>query len=360
MNLQISKEAVALYRTHGETLIDHVNRFVAGAEDIHRLIGGNPLEMMYANHQHHHAFMAEVFELSSYPLLEKMVPWVYRTYHAHGFAFDYFLVEFHGWQEALETFLPQRIAQELMPVYSWFIDEHPTMIAVSSAIIDPPPEVSPAFQTFFPDLLHLLLAGKSREVLTLGAPHVQSPVNLVDFYLGALQPALYRVGQLWEEHTISVAQEHLASGVVNRAMAHWYFNILGVKVSKGRAVVTSAPNELHAIGGHMLADLLTLDGWDVVHLGSNTPAQELLPLLRTNPPDILAISVCMPFNISKARDTIAALRAETPATRTKVMVGGQAFSLVEGLWQTTGADGYATDGKSAVALAAEWWGERPC
>jgi len=60
---------------------------------VHRLIGYNPLRMMYDNHLNHARFMANVFRFNAYTLLVKTVIWVYRSYHSHGFSFDYFPVE---------------------------------------------------------------------------------------------------------------------------------------------------------------------------------------------------------------------------------------------------------------------------
>jgi len=48
---------------------------------------------MYDNHLNHARFMANVFRFNAYTLLVKTVIWVYRSYHSHGFSFDYFPVE---------------------------------------------------------------------------------------------------------------------------------------------------------------------------------------------------------------------------------------------------------------------------
>ena len=37
-----------------------------------------------------------------------------------------------------------------------------------------------------------------------------------------VEPVMYRVGELWEEGSASVSQEHVATAVVSRAMASAY------------------------------------------------------------------------------------------------------------------------------------------
>jgi len=166
---------------------------------------------------------------------------------------------------------------------------------------------------------------------------------------------MYAIGRLWERGEISVAQEHLASALVARLMAVSYPNLEIVPSPKGRAVVTAAPNEFHETGARCVADLLALDGCEIHYLGANTPPAELRRYLRQIKPDLLAISVAMPFNLDSTQELVTAIKEDNTLKSLKVMVGGLAFAELPELWQLTMADGYAPDAKGAVALPRSWW-----
>ena len=150
----------------------------------------------------------------------------------------------------------------------------------------------------------------------------------------------------------------MASSTVSRIMAALAVPSQPRPADKGTAFVSASPNEFHEIGAWMLADLLKLDGWSVRYFGSDTPAEALLEELRQAPPEILAISVTMPFNLPRVLSLVEAIRSEEAIHRTHVLVGGQAFSTSESTWQSVGADAMALDAEAGVERARHWWNER--
>jgi methanogenic corrinoid protein MtbC1 len=187
---------------------------------------------------------------------------------------------------------------------------------------------------------------------------VTSPETLVDFYLQVIQPCLYLVGNLWQRGVISVAQEHLASAVVARVMALAYTRVQPMNSLKGKAVVTAAPHDFHEIGARILTDCLSLDGWEVDHLGANTPQSDLLGFLAGSSPFLVAISLAIPYNLMETEEIVQGIKSHPYLRNTRIMVGGGLFLACPGLWQVTGADAYAPDAKAAVALAHQWWETR--
>ncbi|MGB9578426.1 MAG: cobalamin B12-binding domain-containing protein, partial [Halothiobacillaceae bacterium] len=151
---------------------------------------------------------------------------------------------------------------------------------------------------------------------------------------------------------------HFATSIVARIMSALYMRVPAPVHEKGSALVTSAPNEFHELGARMVADLLELDGWNVTFLGANTPVGDLIALAKILNPQIVAISVAMPFNIDVVQRTVASIRATPELSGVRIMVGGIAFSTYPSLVDSVGADGSAMDGASAVALANSWWEER--
>jgi methanogenic corrinoid protein MtbC1 len=96
----------------------------------------------------------------------------------------------------------------------------------------------------------------------------------------------------------------------------------------------------------MVSDMLEANGWQMQFLGSNLPIPAILAAIAEAKPQILGVSVTMLFNLHHATRLIA--EAKRAAGQLRVVVGGSAFRF--GAWRATGADDYASDVRSAVAL----------
>jgi methanogenic corrinoid protein MtbC1 len=169
---------------------------------------------------------------------------------------------------------------------------------------------------------------------------------------------MYRIGLLWESNQITVAEEHLATAIVGRVMAALYPRFAQFNVTRGKIIVSAGPNEFHEIGARMVADFLEMAGWDVTYLGANTPAAEILDIIKRQQPFMVALSVATVFNLDNAHQVIKLIKEEQETKKIKVLVGGLAFRGIPELWSEIGADGYAADADSAIPLANEWWANK--
>lgn len=337
------------------TLTDAVNSDLEGRKDLHGLIGPSNLELMRDNHRNHAAFMDNVFFLSNYKLLARVVPWVYRVYTARGFSLDYFPVELQAWMEAIRDRIPPLAARPILEVYSWMIQHHEAFAECRNALHSQPP--GQGLEIDLNGLVDVFLEGdfKAAERLTMAALGEQHPLE--HFYLWILDPAMKEIGQRWERSEISSAQEHIASALVTRMMSVAYAKLDKEPIRGKRAVVCAGPGEQHQIGAWMVSDLLELRGWDARLIGASPSPEGLLSLLDAFRPGILALSVTMPFYFRDVAQLIDTIRSHAELEGLRIMVGGQAFAQDPHLWTTLGADGFAPDARSAALLAEGWWEE---
>jgi methanogenic corrinoid protein MtbC1 len=184
-----------------------------------------------------------------------------------------------------------------------------------------------------------------------GAIAAGMPVRRI--YLDVLQPTLYEIGRRWSHAEISIAQEHLATAATQSAMAR-----LAEALSDGprrvrpqTALVACVSDELHAVGGRMVADFLEADGWRVVFLGQLTPGTDLASLAAEQGATLVAVSAALPERVPQVAEACAALRGLDPAPY--VLVGGQAFGGSAERALRTGADAYAEDAETAVRAVRE-------
>lgn len=118
-----------------------------------------------------------------------------------------------------------------------------------------------------------LLAGDEAGAWTILSDAMTSGVEPAELYLEVMAPAMASIGEAWAAGEISVGDEHRASVVMQRLIGRLgpRFNRRGRK--RGSVVVGAAPGDHHGVPVALAADLLRAEGFTVVDLGADTPAE---------------------------------------------------------------------------------------
>jgi methanogenic corrinoid protein MtbC1 len=159
-----------------------------------------------------------------------------------------------------------------------------------------------------------------------------------------------RVGRLWAADEWSVAREHAATAVSERAVSALSAHTI-VRPTRGRVTIACVDGEWHALPVRILAETLRLDGWRTDFLGASVPGPHLVTHLHQTGPDAVALSCMLATRLPRAHAAITACRtAGIP-----VIAGGRGFGPGGRYAQHLGADAWAGDAEQAVArLAASW------
>jgi methanogenic corrinoid protein MtbC1 len=199
--------------------------------------------------------------------------------------------------------------------------------------------------------LDALLRSDRQVASRLVLDSVERGADLREVYLHVLQDVQREVGRLWMTRQITVAREHYCTAVTQNVIARLYPRIMATPKHGRRILLACAGGERHEVGARMVADFFELGGWDAIYLGGDTPPTAVADAVREHAPDVLGISASMAFNLLSVRDVVTAARAAEARGRLKVLVGGYQFNAHPGLWQKTGADAWAPDGREAVSVA---------
>ena len=350
----VSSGSATEYSMRIPQMLELMNRRMSSLENISELTGGNSLKVMYDNHRHHLIFLSNVFKLGFYDLLAQTLPWVYRAYLGHNFSPDYFPAALENWKTVFQDTCSERTSDEICSFYDWMISKHEDLLAISQ---DPGLKLPPVDNKWLEiknDFRSSLLNGNISRCTEISYEFIKHQEDIPAFYQYIIQPSLYDIGIMWENNEISVAQEHLASAMTTRILASITTSNSMPEKTGGKILITSSPNEFHQIGAWMVSDVFELGGWDVRFLGADTPKNELIRLVKEFMPDIIAVSVTMPFNVDKAEEIISELKKDDTLNKIKILVGGGVFNQNPELWQKIGADGFASDPLQARELAEKW------
>ncbi len=153
---------------------------------------------------------------------------------------------------------------------------------------------------------------------------MQEGHSVKSVYNDIFRDSLYEIGRKWERNEISVAVEHMATSITESLMNLVYPYLFTQEHKNRKAIISSAVNEYHQIGGRMVADIIEMNGWDSYYLGANTPLTELLRMIEEKKPDVVGLSVSMYYNLYRLSDYISSIRQQFPSV--EVLVGGHAFA----------------------------------
>jgi len=121
--------------------------------------------------------------------------------------------------------------------------------------------------------------------------------------------------------------------------------------SAGTVVLGTTKGDIHEIGKTLVGTLLTANGFRVCDLGVDVPAEKFAVTAAELSADIVGVSALLTTTMRGQKGVVEAIEKAGLRPRVKVIVGG---APVTRQWaQEIGADGYAKDAVSAVALARD-------
>lgn len=119
----------------------------------------------------------------------------------------------------------------------------------------------------------------------------------------------------------------------------------------GVVVLGTTKGDIHEIGKTLVGTLLTANGFRVHDLGVDVSGEKFAAKVRELDADIVGVSALLTTTMRNQKTVVEALEKQGLRSRVKIMVGG---APVTRRWaEEIGADGYAKDAMSAVALAQE-------
>ncbi|WP_221353426.1 cobalamin B12-binding domain-containing protein [Streptomyces beigongshangae] len=154
-----------------------------------------------------------------------------------------------------------------------------------------------------------------------------------------------RVGEEWAANRLSVAQEHAATAINERAVAALSRHPAArTAPTRGRITVACVDGEWHALPARLFAEVLSLRGWHVDYLGAQVPTPHLIAHLHRTDSDAVALSSSIATRLPAAHAAITACQA----IGVPVLVGGAAFGPDGRYAFLLDADAWAPDARAAA------------
>ena len=173
--------------------------------------------------------------------------------------------------------------------------------------------------------LEFLLRGDESEasaVLVDAYLHSHALASVLDT---TITEAMHRVGDLWFEGTITIADEHLATRVVLSALQKLRSIAVPAEPTGLKAICCGIEGDLHELPIHMTELILETEGWEAKNLGPNTPLFALREMVTRQRPQLVCVSARSIADLDRATTEYSQLRRVTEKLATTVVIGGEGF-----------------------------------
>ena len=121
--------------------------------------------------------------------------------------------------------------------------------------------------------------------------------------------------------------------------------------SKGIIVLGTVKGDLHDIGKSIVAALLIANGYQVVDLGTDVPADKMVLAVKEHKASVLGLSALLTTTAAEMGNTIKKLESEGIRNTVKVMIGGGATNA--NYAKQIGADAYGETAVDSISIVKE-------
>lgn len=120
-----------------------------------------------------------------------------------------------------------------------------------------------------------------------------------------IMPLIKQVGDLWQDGSLRIANEHMATVVFRNFLGKFDFP---QSEYAPLIVITTPAGQLHELGALLAAAAAAADGWRVVYLGPNLPAEEIAAVANQLQARAVGLSVVYPPDDAKLPQELKNLR----------------------------------------------------
>lgn len=152
----------------------------------------------------------------------------------------------------------------------------------------------------------------------------EAPLPLIS---EVLSPALREIGEKFSDGTIYLPELIMAAEAMQAAM-----DVLQPVLEArnehvtvpGRVVIATVQGDIHDIGKNIVCSLLRANGFEVLDLGKDVPAAEIISKAETFKADVIGLSALLSTTLPYCRDVLRLLEEQGIRDRYLVYIGGGA------------------------------------
>lgn len=178
---------------------------------------------------------------------------------------------------------------------------------------------------------------------------VKQGIDEINYLQNCLTPVMDELGNRFSRMEIFLPELLVAAEIADGIRKELTKSLeLQVSSNKGKIVIGTVSGDNHDIGKNIVSTLLSVNGYEIVDLGTDVDPMSFINTVKSEKADVLAMSSLLSTSMPFMVETIELLDALGLHEKVKVVVGGGPVSNAWAL--EVGADGYGHDAKEAVMI----------
>jgi 5-methyltetrahydrofolate--homocysteine methyltransferase len=170
-----------------------------------------------------------------------------------------------------------------------------------------------------------------------------------------IKVAMKKIGDKFENK-----EYFLPDLIISGEILRQIFEILSPKLKeseisekkKGKIILGTVAGDIHDIGKDVVKFMLDVNGFDVLDLGVDVPANMFVEKIKEFKPDVLALSGFLTLAFDSMKEIIQKIKDAGLRESVKIMIGGG--TIDENIVGYVNADAFGESAVDAVNLSKKW------
>ena len=170
--------------------------------------------------------------------------------------------------------------------------------------------------------------------------------------ISALQDGMRAIGDKYEAGEYFLSELIMSAEIFKGALAELGLDQAAADVdAKATVVLGTVHTDIHDIGKNIVASVLSANGFKVIDLGVDVPAEKFIAAVKENDAAIVGLSCLLTTAFDAMKSTIEAFAAAGLREEVSIFIGGG--PVTAHLAEQLGADGSGVSAQEAVNLAQQ-------
>ncbi|MHA1642038.1 MAG: cobalamin B12-binding domain-containing protein [Promethearchaeota archaeon] len=181
----------------------------------------------------------------------------------------------------------------------------------------------------------------------------EDPLKILD----EVKEAMKQIGEKFQNKEYFLPDLILSGEILRQILEILEPKLKEVQASekkKGKVLLGTVAGDIHDIGKDVVKFMLDANGFEVLDLGVDVPANQFVEKVKEFKPQILALSGFLTLSFDSMKETIEKLKDAGLRESLKIMIGGG--TVDDSIVEYVDADAYGESAVDAVNLANKWVG----
>jgi corrinoid protein of di/trimethylamine methyltransferase len=205
------------------------------------------------------------------------------------------------------------------------------------------------------ELYDSVLEGDASRAKAAAEKSLAAEISPLEAINEGLTPGIREVGERFGRMEMFLPEMVLSADAMEAAVTVLEPYLEGDDAQKkGKVLIGTVQGDIHDIGKNIVTALLKVNGYEVIDLGRDVPATDLVDKSFDGDVQVIGMSALLSTSMPIMRDTIQMLAEDGVRNQFKVIIGGGPTS--QEYADQIGADGYGATAYDAVRLCDEFFG----